>query len=69
MLDLLDNDDHANSLSENFSEALPGTQHERFRARFRDLANAMSQHPLADRLANSIDRLRCIADGEPAKNH
>lgn len=67
-LELLDDDKSVNSVAEEPLEELSGAQHARFRARFRELANAMSQHPLADQLADSIDTLRRIADGE-TKNH
>lgn len=66
MMDLLDDDDdeHGDAALKVSPDMMSSTQHERFRARFRELANAMSQHPLADQLADSIDRLRRIADGE-----
>lgn len=68
MLELLDHDTHADPTTEDSHEEVFGAQHERFKARFRELANAMSQHPLADQLAHSIDTLRRIADGTHVKN-
>lgn len=68
MLELFDNDEHADLVPEESHEEIVGAQHERFKARFRELANAMAQHPMADQLAHSIDTLRRIADGTHVKN-
>lgn len=63
-LELFGSGEHADTPSEKFREELSSDQHARFKARFRELANAMSRHPLADQLAHSIDTLRRIADDD-----
>lgn len=67
-LEMFDNDEHADAALDESHQDIYVAQHERFRARFRDLANAMAEHPLSDQLTRSIERLRQIADGTYVKN-
>lgn len=70
MLEVFDSDAHVDSVPEESHENSLYAQHARFRARFREMANVMAQHPLlADQLAHSIDTLRRIADGNDKHKH